>query len=248
MPHFYVPPEAVQGERFVLEKEESRHLAKVLRKKPGDPVTLFDGQGRSYEGRIEKVFLDRVQGRILSQGPASDVPWNLRLFQGFPKGDKFDWLLEKMTELGASEIIPVYTERSVPRIPAERLAGRMKRWKKILLAAAKQSGRMRVPGVSLPLPFAEALGLCGHDALILLPWEEEVGTSLQKVLRSVSRAPGKEINVLIGPEGGFSSGEVQLARGKGAVPVSLGPLTLRTETAGLAVAAALLYEWGGPAS
>jgi 16S rRNA (uracil1498-N3)-methyltransferase len=240
MPHFFVPPANLLGGRFFLNAEESRHLAVVLRKKPGDEVRLFDGVDRSFTARLDSVAPERVAGVLLSEEPRRAlIPYHLRLFQGLPKGDKMEFILEKMTELGAASIVPVLTERSVPHIPADRLSRRLDRWRKTVLSAAKQCGQTRIPEVSPPLPLSEALALCGDKDLTLLPWEGEEVKPLREALRA---GKGKTINLFIGPEGGFSPAEVERARAAGAVTVTLGPLILRTETAGLAVASALLYE------
>jgi 16S rRNA (uracil1498-N3)-methyltransferase len=244
LPHFLVPPQNVRDGRFHLEPAESRHLAVVLRKKPGDEVRLFDGADRSYRARLESVSPERVSGAVLSEeagGPA--LPYRLRLFQGLPKGDKLEFILEKATELGAAEIVPVDTERSVARVPPDRLAAKRARWEKTVLAAAKQCGRKDLPKVSAPLSLDEALALCAPGELTLLPWEGEERLSLKEALRGAVPAPAT-INVFIGPEGGFSPAEVERARARGALPVTLGPLILRTETAAVAAAAAVLYELG----
>lgn len=253
MPHFFVPPDAVQNEKFTLAVDESRHLAKVLRKKPGDEINLFDGLGRLYRARIETVGDASVSGRIVSTETQPAVNFTLRLFQGMPKGDKFDWILEKMTELGAAEIVPVNTERSVVHLSEEKIPARLERWKKIVTAAAKQSGRASVPSVRAPMDLNTALALCGKEDLTLIPWEGEKNLSLREVLRSKLSGPipqtgtlpggnAKVVNVFIGPEGGFSLDEVARAQKTGAVTVTLGPAILRTETAGLFVASALVYE------
>lgn len=243
MPHFFVPPENVREGRFVLEKDEAQHVALVLRKKAGDEIQLFDGKGHGYRGRIESVSTSRVEGRVLAAQPQEErPPLALRLFQGLPKGDKFDWILEKMTELGASEIVPVYTERGEVRVPPQKLADRVKRWEKIVLAAAKQSGRSHLPRVSAPVSLVQALSSCGADSLTLFPWEGEGHLSLKQALAS-RKAGTRTVNVFIGPEGGFAPSEADLARKSGALSVTLGPVILRTETAGLFVASVLLYEW-----
>jgi 16S rRNA (uracil1498-N3)-methyltransferase len=241
VPHFHVPPGNVNGGRFFLEPDESRHLAVVLRKKPGDAVELFDGADRSFRAVLEAVSPERVEGRILSSSAAPLLSYRLRLFQGLPKGDKMDFILEKMTELGAAEVVPVVTERSVLRLPPDRLPGRLERWRKILLAAAKQCGQSRVPAVSEPVDFRAALSLCGPGSLILFPWEGEERLGLKQVLQEERPAA---VDLFIGPEGGFSPKEAELARERGARLVTLGPLVLRTETAGLMAASALLYELG----
>ncbi len=243
MPHFFVPPEAVQDEKFTLAADESRHLAKVLRKKPGDEVNLFDGQGRLYRARIDVVGEGSVTGRILSAETQPALDLTMRLFQGLPKGDKFDWILEKMTELGAAEIVPMHVERCVAHLAKEKIPARLERWKKILLSASKQSGRASVPSVRAPVTLDEALALCGKNDLTLFPWEGEKNVSLREILQSrLKDSRGKTINIFIGPEGGFSMDEVARAQTAGAVTVSLGPAILRTETAGLFVASALVYE------
>jgi 16S rRNA (uracil1498-N3)-methyltransferase len=242
MPHFFVPPENIRDTRFTLPAEESRHLATVLRKKRGEEILIFDGAGRNWRARVESVSPERVDGVILAEEPFVTVPWTLRLFQGLPKGDKFDWILEKLTELGAAEIIPLHTERSVPRLSAEKLPARVRRWEKIVLSAAKQSGQSRVPKVRAPVDFAEALQLLPPGSLTLLPWEGEENVTLKQALRGNN--PSAVINIFIGPEGGFSPAEVRLAQGRGAVPVTFGRLIMRTETAALFAASALLYELG----
>ncbi len=262
MPHFFVPPGNIASGRFFLNPDESRHLAVVLRKKPGDQIRLFDGADRCYRALLGKVEPDRVEGTLLDEGTRGPfLPYRLRLFQGLPKGEKMEWILEKATELGAAEIVPVVTERSVGRVPPDRLSRRLERWRKIVLSAAKQCGRTDAPEVRAPVSFDEALALCGKDSLILFPWEGEEAKSLKgalKALRSGSPSPhpspmnggGRtsqeliQINLFIGPEGGFSPAEVEKARAAGAVTVTLGPLILRTETAGLMAASALLYEFG----
>jgi 16S rRNA (uracil1498-N3)-methyltransferase len=217
-------------------------LAVVLRKIPGEEVRLFDGENRSYRARLESISPDRVEGAILEELKASRLPYRLRLFQGMPKGDKLEWILEKGTELGVAEFIPVVTERSVVRVPSDRIPKKLDRWRKIVLAAAGQCGRSDLPEVRAPLPFAEALALCGPSDLTVLPWEGEEATSLKAALSG--KKGGTVLNLFIGPEGGFSVGEVEEARGRGAVTATMGPLILRTETAGIAAAAAVLYEMG----
>lgn len=223
-------------------------MALVLRKRPGDEIGLFDGKGRTFLGRIEAVGPRRVEGRVLAARSAALPPFEIRLLQAMPKGDKFDWILQKAAELGVSEIVPVTTHRTVARIPAERVSGRVARWQKIVLSAAEQSGRAHIPVVRPPVDFRRALDLCAEAAVTLIPWEGEERTGLKDVLRKtvldrVSRQPAA-LNVFIGPEGGFTAEEVELARTRGAVPVSLGSAILRAETAAVFVVSVLLYEFG----
>ncbi len=243
MPHFFVSPNNVRDGNFSLAPEESAHLARVLRKKPGEEVRLFDGVDRSYRGLLEIVTPERVSGRIVAELPPIDAPYFLRLFQGIPKGDTFEWIIEKATELGVSEIVPLQTLRSVARVPVSRAAAKQARWEKIARAAAAQCGRADVPLVSAPIAFETVLRGVAGDELWIIPWEGETDRTLKSVLSSVNKNGRRPINVMIGPEGGFDPSEVNRARAAGVLPVTLGPRILRTETAGIFVASSLLYEW-----
>ena len=246
MPHFFVSPKGIKAGRFELAPDESAHVARVLRKKPGDEIQLFDGVDRSYRGVLDVVTPDRVSGRLLSEVPSVKAPYVLRLFQGVPKGDTFEWIIEKATELGVSEIIPLHTLRSVARVPAPRAAAKLARWEKIARAAAAQCGRVDVPVLSAPLEFDEALARVTPQEAWLIPWEGEELKTLKSALSAFNKVGQMPlpINVMIGPEGGFDLAEVDRARAKGVIPVALGPRILRTETAGIFVASALLYELG----
>lgn len=250
MPHFFVSPKDIHDGKFTLAPDESAHLARVLRKKPGEEVRLFDGVDRSYRGVLEVVTPERVSGRIVAERPSLSAPYFLRLFQGIPKGDTFEWIIEKATELGVSEIVPMQTLRSVARVPESRAAAKQARWEKIARAAAAQCGRADVPAISAPLRFDDALALVLPSETFLMAWEGESSQTLKSVLSPAPKAFGKRgrmpttINVMIGPEGGFDPSEVDRARARGAISVSLGPRILRTETAGIFVASSLLYELG----
>lgn len=246
MPHHFVPPEQIKAGRFWLSPDESRHVAVVLRHKSGDEIDLFDGENNAYRGVLESVSPERVEGRVAARAPGAVKPYRLRLAQALPKGDKMEWILEKGTELGVDVFAPATTERSVGRVPADRLAARLDRWKKIVTAAARQCGRADVPAVEAPVGLDRALAAVAPGDLALVPWESAAGTTLKGALgawRQKGSTEGATIHVIIGPEGGLSPNEVERASVRGAVPLTLGPRILRTETAGLAVAAGLLYEY-----
>lgn len=247
MPHFYVPPENIRGSYFWLNREESEHVARVLRKQPGEEIQLFDGADRSFRGVLETVTPSKVDGRVVAEEKQETPRYRLRLFQVLPKGDKMEWILEKGTELGIHEFVPVNSERSVGRVPAERLPARLERWEKIIRSAAQQCGRTDLPRVQTPLDWNAALARIEPDQWTFLPWESAAGTTLKAGLEAFRReraAALPVINVIIGPEGGLSPDEVARAEARGARTVTLGPRILRTETAGLAAAAAFLYELG----
>lgn len=246
MPHHFVPPEQIKAGRFWLAPEEAHHVAVVLRHKAGDEIGLFDGENNAYRGVLETVSPEKVDGRVVAQAPAAAKPYRLRLVQALTKGDKLEWILEKGTELGVDAFAPLTTERTVGRVPADRLDARLERWKKIVTAAARQCGRADLPVVAAPVGLDRALEALAPGDLALVPWEAAQGTTLKDALgawRKKGSTDGKTIHVIIGPEGGLAPAEVERAKARGAVPVTLGQRILRTETAGLAVASGILYEY-----
>lgn len=230
MPQFLVSTQALTSGAFTLEGPEGGHAARVLRLGPGDPIRLFDGKGRRWLGRVERVNGDQVAGTLLEE--AFDPPPSLRLHlqPALVPRERFEDLLTHCTELGASSFRPVVTERTGVRPKGET---KLERWEKVALAACKQCGRSRLPELHAPLPLAAALaGLKGSAALIA--WEGEKPGAVPDLPAS------GDLHVFIGPEGGFTEAEVDQARAAGAQPLSLGPLVLRSETAATAAAALVL--------
>lgn len=232
---FLVSPGVLQGEEVVLPPSESRHAATVLRLRPGERVVVFDGRGEEAEVELTAVSPHAVAGRVVARRVGVRPPVVITLVQGLPKGSKMDTIIRMGTEVGVARFIPVLTGRAVAR-PA---AARAERWRRIAAAAAKQSGRSTLPQVDAPRPLEEVWPEVA-GSLILLPWEGERSRSLGQVLRA--HAGVGAVTICIGPEGGWSKTEVRTAVAHGAHPVTLGPLLLRTETAGLAAAAMVLYE------
>jgi 16S rRNA (uracil1498-N3)-methyltransferase len=220
----------------------ARQIKNVLRLRPGDRITVLDNSGLEWTVRLTDVRPDRVRGEIESRQAASGEPaLEMTLYQGLLKGDKFEWLLQKGTELGISRFVPVICRRSVvTSVSAQKEA----RWRQIIREAAEQSRRGKLPTLAEPLPLAEALA--GADApLRLMAWEEAAGgPGLKEILAG---AAGTSIAIFIGPEGGLTPEEAALGQAAGARLVRLGPRILRAETAGLALTAAIFYalgEWG----
>ena len=170
MPHIFIPRSGLEGSAFRLGPEESHHVAVVLRLRPGAAIDLFDGEHRAYRGILETVGARSVTGRIVETVDQVPAPYRLRLFQGLPKGDGFDEVLEKGTELGVSAFVPVITERGVARIPADREAARRKRWDRIVRAACEQCGRADLPTVAGPMTFDAALASLDPADWTLIPW------------------------------------------------------------------------------
>ncbi|AGL00838.1 16S rRNA (uracil(1498)-N(3))-methyltransferase [Desulfoscipio gibsoniae] len=243
MPRFFVAPQQVQGDSVIVTGSEVHHIKRVLRLGPGDVITLLDGCGNFYESRIEGLTGETVTCRVLRQGVAGgEPPLRVVLVQGLAKGDRMDTVIQKGTELGAVAFWPVFCKRSVVRLDASKKASRLRRWQRIAAGAAKQCRRALVPEVLEPLEWSKALDLMPPGALVLIPWEDETVCPLKEVLQSRPRPD--EVYLLIGPEGGLENYEVEEARLRGGIPVTLGPRILRTETAGPAVVAMILYQWG----
>jgi 16S rRNA (uracil1498-N3)-methyltransferase len=240
LPRFFIAPSQVSGSRISVTDEDVRHISAVLRMKTGDALILCDGQGAEYQVTIAEISKSEIKTDIVSQTRREITAPRLTLGQGLPKSDKMDWIVQKATELGVSNIIPLVTERTIVKIRDEEK--RISRWQKICREAAMQSNRPDIPQVERILALRDFIFSLNPEpgTLLLIPWEE--GTQpLKEVLRQAPDA--QHIIVLIGPEGGFSSAEASMAREKGFHAVSLGPNILRTETAAIAVLGMIGYEY-----
>ena len=244
MPRFYVDPSNIFGDRMVLEGGEYNHLKNVLRKQVGDTLLICDGEGHEYDCRIAAYEDGRVIFDILETREGNtELGISITLYQGLPKKDKMELIIEKAVELGAARIVPVACARSVVHWddPA-REEKKVKRFQAIAEAASKQSGRGVIPEVSKVLSFADAMKEARVKCdTILFPYENAEGMNTLKKCVSELK-PGSKIAVFIGPEGGFDPDEVDTAEQAGAQIVSLGRRILRTETAGLTMLSYLMIE------
>jgi 16S rRNA (uracil1498-N3)-methyltransferase len=237
----YVDATLEPGARVALEGSTAGHITRVLRLRPGDALTLFNGRGGEYAGRIEK---SHGGGVIVAVGSRDAVeresPLTLTLAQGVSRGERMDLVVQKATELGVSGLVPVFTERSVVRLDARQAGRKVAHWRAIAVAACEQSGRNRLPEVATPLSLREFTGAArnalGGARLLLSP-----GAALR--LDDIP-SPVTDVTVLIGPEGGLTESEEDLARTAGFAPVRLGPRVLRTETAALAALTLLQRRFG----
>ena len=238
MRRFFLETE-ITGEEARITGGDARHIRDVLRMGPGGELTLCGPSGREHLCRIAEIGKKEVLLSVLEeiQG-AAEPDMRVTLFQGLPKGDKFEFIIEKAVELGVFEIIPVAAERSVP-VLGEKAEKKSERWNKIAMAAAKQCGRGRVPRVGPVLRFRDAIDLASAMDLAIIPYEKEKSRGLRE---AISGFAGSSAAVIIGPEGGFAPEEISLAEEKGVLPVTLGPRILRTETAGLFALSAMGYE------
>jgi 16S rRNA (uracil1498-N3)-methyltransferase len=239
---FRVPPEHIQGQQaFIDDPQEIRHIRSVLRLGEGDPVNLFDGQGNEYQASIVRITQGRVILSLEPEAPSVSMESPAKIILGVAllKAPKFDWLLQKVTELGVSEIVPFSSSRVVPRWGEGQTGSRRDRWEKIAAEAAKQCGRAAIPEIHPLRSFEEALAFDAGRAARVLLWEKEKAVRLAETVAHSSR-----VFVLVGPEGGFSDEEALRAQAAGFQPVRLGPRILRAETAGVAIVALLQFILG----
>lgn len=243
----FVPTEKWIEARVVIEGEPHRHLSRVLRARPGDKVTLFDGHGGEADAAILTIERDQT---TLSLGERRQVavPTGPRvvLLQSLARGEKMDWIVQKTTELGVHEIVPIAAGRSVARLPAGEAAPRQARWQKIAQEAARQCGRADVPVIAAPRPLAEALAGAGAapDCRRLALWEGSRGRPLRAALVEKSAPALAIVNLLVGPEGGFAEEEIAAAAQSGFEIVGLGPRILRVETAAVVAVALVQFAAG----
>ena len=240
---FFLNPNQIVDGKACLDGTDAHHIINVLRLKTGDRIILANGLARTFAATIEYMEKDRVLCAIGEEirTTTSDSP-RVTLVQGLPKGDKMDLIIEKGAELGLHEFIPLLSERVVVKLTEEKLLKRRERWQRIAMEAAKQCRRPDVPSVSKPMTWTEVLESLPLEGVALIPWEEETNNSLKSYMRSNPKPAA--VYYFIGPEGGFSLSEVETAREYGVCPVTIGSRILRTETAGLAVATMLFYQWG----
>ncbi len=240
---FKIDAREIVKDACVVRNPDANHIVNVLRLKAGDRVVLFDGTGREYEAVIAEILHGEVRLAIeKSRRCQVESPVQITLAQGYLKDKKMDPLIRQLTELGISRWIPFFGARSVPRPDAGRLAKRAARWQKIADEALKQCGRARAPRIETAAGFSEMLRLADASAVKLVFWEAEEAAFPEN--DPVSGTDNREVFAILGPEGGLTAGEIDLARQAGFQPVSLGPRILRAETATIAAATLVQYRFG----
>lgn len=240
MPRFYCPPPLPTAGSFDLPPDAAHHAARVLRLREGDRVEIFDGAGNECRGVIEDIGGKRVVvGDIAVTGINRESPLRIVLAQALSSSEKMDWIIQKSTELGVTEIQPVATERSVARLSADRAEKRLEHWQQVAISACEQCGRNVLPKIHAPLDimaWLQQVRTTTGSQFILLP---EGAASLQAQAR-----PQGSATLLIGAEGGFTQAEKDAALHCGFTPIRMGARVLRTETAAIAGLAALQTLWG----
>ncbi len=243
MYQFFVEPGQIQDGKIIITGGDVNHIRNVLRMKPGEEIAVSNGiDGREYRCGIETFTENEVicSLRFIKED-AVELPARIYLFQGLPKADKMELIVQKAVELGVYEVIPVTVRRCVVKLDGKKAAGKVGRWQGIAEAAAKQSKRGIIPQVHSVMGMREAVEYASGMEVKLIPYElTEDMRRTREIIEAVG--PGADIAVFIGPEGGFEPGEIQMALEAGIEPVTLGRRILRTETAGLTVLSWLMYH------
>ena len=244
MQRFFVEPHQIDegAHQIHILGSDVNHISNVLRMKQGEELWISDGGKKEYRCTIEEFSPDEVLLHIIyAQEPDYELQSRIYLFQGLPKADKMELVIQKAVELGAFEVIPVAMKRSVVKLDAKKAESKVKRWNAIAESAAKQSKRSILPQVSDVVTFAQAVKMAENCQIKLLPYECADG--MEKTKRLIENiTPGQDIAVFIGPEGGFDLDELELAKEAGCEIITLGKRILRTETAGMMLLSVLMYH------
>jgi 16S rRNA (uracil1498-N3)-methyltransferase len=242
MPRFFVDSEQIGENEIVITGSDVNHIKNVLRMSVGEELTISDGHGMDYFCKIGTLERDEVVAEIIDSWHSFvELPVKIYLFQGMPKSDKMELIIQKAVELGVYEIIPVITKRTVVRLDEKKEQKKQTRWQSIAESAAKQAGRALIPEVAASMSFEKALHMCNRLDAVLIPYEKAEGMRSAREL--VHAMHGRQsIGIFIGPEGGFEESEIEAAKAAGAVPMTLGRRILRTETAGLTMLSILMFE------
>ncbi|MDD6806620.1 MAG: 16S rRNA (uracil(1498)-N(3))-methyltransferase [Lachnospiraceae bacterium] len=243
MYQFFVEEGQICGDRIVITGEDVNHIKNVLRMKIGEEIAVSNGvDGREYRCEVAQLLSDEVvcKLRFIKENDV-ELPAQVYLFQGLPKADKMELIIQKAVELGVYSVIPVATRRSIVKLDDKKAAAKQNRWQGIAEAAAKQSKRKIIPKIEKVMSFAEALEMAKELEVRLIPYELAEDMSHTKEIIERIRE-GQKIAIFIGPEGGFDETEIALASEVGVEPITLGKRILRTETAGMTVLAWLMYH------
>ncbi len=242
MHRFFIPAELFQTSEITLSRDISQQICRVLRLKTGSEIVLLDNQGYEYPSRLSEVSESHCTASKITKQPSLGEPaTQISMLIGLTQREKFELILQKCTEIGVTSFMPIITTRTLVQKTSD-VDDKSARWKKIIQEAAEQSHRGRMPLLSPALKYADALAQSKtDDALNLILWEDETNLSIKQQLRAFK---GKQVSLIIGPEGGLSAEEVELAKVSGYSPVSLGKRILRMETAAIHAAGVVLYELG----
>lgn len=243
MYQFFVEPENIQGKRIIITGSDVNHIKNVLRMQPGEELNISNGEdGKEYRCAISELGEDEVvcELRFIKEDGV-ELPSKIYLFQGLPKSDKMELVIQKAVELGVYEVIPVSMSRSIVKLDSKKASSRVARWQEIARAAAKQSKRAIIPQVHELITFKQAIEYASTLDIKLIPYEMAEGMAkTREIIAGIK--PGQSVGFIIGPEGGIDDKELELAINNGFESITLGKRILRTETAGLTVLSILMYN------
>ncbi len=243
MHRFFTNKDNITSGKLYINGDDVNHIYKVLRLNKGDDILVCDGFGRDYVSRIAEITKKEVICEIIDAfDNISEPPIRITLFQGLPKAQKMELIIQKGVEIGIHRFQPVITQRVVVKTEGKDISSKLERWRRISEEAAKQSSRGIIPEISEPITFDRALKEFSKMDLSIIPYERESATGLKKIL--LGNPSAKNVGIFIGPEGGFDETEIKCSIENNVIPVTLGPRTLRTETAGIAASSMVLYEIG----
>ena len=242
MYHFFVTQDQIGPETITITGPDVNHMKNVLRMKPGEEILISNGVDKDYRCQVETLDSDAVTARILSvDEEGTELPGKIYLFQGLPKQEKMELIVQKAVELGVYQVIPVAMKRSVVKLDARKEETKIRRWNTIAESAAKQSGRTMIPQVHSVLTMKEAFAYAKGFDVNLIPYELAEGMKETKAILDQVK-PGMRVGIFIGPEGGFDVEEVEAAMTEGIHPITLGRRILRTETAGMTMLSILMFQ------
>ncbi|PRX28347.1 16S rRNA (uracil1498-N3)-methyltransferase [Orenia metallireducens] len=243
MHHFFVQSTDINDGIVVIKGDDVAHITRSLRLDLGDEISVSDGEGQKYLTELLEFGEYFVKAKVLEEFKVQAEPRvKVTLVQGLPKSKKMDMIVQKCTEIGVEEFIPIDTKRTVVNLNKKKAQKRQERWQKIVEEAAKQSKRGKIPKVKELSDLKQIIGKFDSYDLVLVPWEDEESQGLKETLGSNLEV--ERIMIIIGPEGGFSLEEIEQVKRAGAKSVTLGPRILRTETAGIATLSMVLYQLG----
>ena len=245
MHRFYIPPEQCTGNTLRLDGREAHHALHVLRVKRGEPVVVLDGAGNEFFCEVTNASRDAVELRVTKKNSIPPLPCQITLLQALPRGKVIESIIQKAVELGAYRLVPLLTERVVTRLEGESAAHKQEKWQQVAIEAIKQCGATWLPQIEAPATIGKFLARKEKCELSLVGSLQNERRHPREIIRAFERAnghPPKSVAVWIGPEGDFTPDELKMIESSGALPVSLGRLTLRVETAAIYCLSILNYE------
>lgn len=238
---FFISPDRWNPENLALDEDETHHCADVLRLAAGDRLVAFNGQGMEAMAEIMAAHKKGITLRALSLQKAPPPPARLTLCQAVPKGKNMEMIIEKATELGAAEIIPILSERTVIKLDAAEARRKQEKWQRIAIEACKQCGQNWLPRIAVPVTMDRLLAAKPAADLLLIAAIENGARRLKEILTDIPRRPGSAL-ICVGPEGDFTPAELGMAKSYGCQPMTLGPIILRAETAAIYSLSVLAHE------